>query len=91
MKKRYNKTVIIVSNDTDMLLEISDHIVLLDKGKIVLEGDKYDVFKQDLEQYGVKKPKIIEFEQMVLKEKNIKIGYRDDINDLMKDVYRYVK
>ncbi len=91
LKKRYNKTVIIVSNDTDMLLEISDYIVLLDKGKIVLEGNKYDVFKQDLEQYGVKKPKIIEFEQMVLKEKNIKIGYRDDINDLMKDVYRYVK
>lgn len=74
-----------------MLHKISDHIVLLDKGKIVLEGSKYEVFKQDIEKYGVKKTKIIEFEELVYKEKNIKIGYRDDINDLMKDVYRYVK
>ena len=91
LKNRYHKTVIMVSNDTDMLHKISDHIVLLDKGKIVLEGSKYEVFKQDIEKYGVKKPKIIEFEELVYKEKNIKIGYRDDINDLMKDVYRYVK
>ena len=91
LKNRYHKTVIIVSNDTDMLHKISDHIVLLDKGKIILEGSKYEVFKQDIEKYGIKKPKIIEFEELVYKEKKIKIGLRDDINDLMKDVYRYVK
>ncbi len=91
LKNRYHKTIIIVSNDTDMLHRISDHIVLLDKGKIILEGSKYEVFKQDIEKYGIKKPKIIEFEELVYKEKKIKIGLRDDINDLMKDVYRYVK
>lgn len=91
LKNRYKKTVIIVSNDTDLLLQIADHVVLLDKGKIIYDNNKYEVFKQDLEKYGLKRPKIIEFEQMVLEKKNIKIGYRDDINDLMKDVYRYVK
>ena len=83
--------MIIVSNDTDLLLQIADHVVLLDKGKIIYDNNKYEVFKQDLEKYGLKRPKIIEFEQMVLEKKNLKIGYRDDINDLMKDVYRYVK
>lgn len=91
LKTRYKKTIIIVSNDTDFLLRLVDHIILLDKGKIVYDGNKYEVFKQDLEKFGLKRPKIIEFEQMVLEKKNIKIGYRDDINDLMKDVYRYVK
>ncbi len=91
LKNRYKKTIIVVSNDTDLLLKISDHVILLDKGKIVLEGNKYDVFKQDIEKYSLKRPKIIEFEQLVLEKKGIKIGYRDDINDLMKDVYRYVK
>ncbi len=91
LKNRYKKTVIIVSNDTDFLLQVVDHVILLDKGRIIYEGNKYDVFKQDLEKYKIKRPKIIEFEQLVLQKKNIKIGYRDDINDLMKDVYRYVK
>ena len=91
LKTRYKKTIIIVSNDTDFLLQLVDHVILLDKGKIVYDGNKYEVFKQDLEKFGLKRPKIIEFEQMVLEKKNIKIGYRDDINDLMKDVYRYVK
>ena len=91
LKTRYKKTIIIVSNDTDFLLRLVDHVILLDKGKIVYDGNKYEVFKQDLEKFGLKRPKIIEFEQMVLEKKNIKIGYRDDINDLMKDVYRYVK
>lgn len=91
LKNRYKKTIIVVSNDIDLLLKISDHVILLDKGKIVLEGNKYDVFKQDIEKYSLKRPKIIEFEQLVLEKKGIKIGYRDDINDLMKDVYRYVK
>lgn len=91
LKNRYKKTIIVVSNDTDLLLKISDYVILLDKGKIVLEGNKYDVFKQDIEKYSLKRPKIIEFEQLVLEKKGIKIGYRDDINDLMKDVYRYVK
>ena len=91
LKTRYKKTIIIVSNDTDLLLQIAEHIILLDKGKIIYDGNKYEVFKQDLEKYGLKKPKIIEFEQLVLEKKHIKIGYRDDINDLMKDVYRHVK
>ena len=91
LKNRYKKTIIVVSNDTDLLLRISDNVILLDKGKIILEGNKYDVFKQDISKYGLKRPKIIEFEQLVLEKKGIKIGYRDDINDLMKDVYRYVK
>ena len=90
LKNRYKKTLIIVSTDTDLLLKICDDVTVLSKGKVVLTGSKYDVFKQDIEKYGLKKPKIIEFEQLVLKEKGIRIGYRDEINDLMKDIYRNV-
>lgn len=91
LKNRYNKTIIITSKNTDFLLRLCDNIKIIYKNEIVLSGNKYDVFTKDIEKYGLKKPKIILFEQLVKKEKNIKLLYRDDINDLMKDVYRNVK
>lgn len=92
LKNDYKKTVIIVTHDVDLLHKIADYIFVLDKAHKILEGTKYEVFtNQMLSGIGIKPPKIIEFEQLVLSKKNIKLGYRDDINDLMKDVYRHVK
>lgn len=88
-----NKTIIVASNDTDFLHEIADYVVLMHNGKIIKKGNKYDVFsdKKVLRRSGVCEPKIMEFVDIVKQKKNVDIGYRDDINDVMKDIYRYVR
>lgn len=90
LKNRYNKSIIIMSRDSEFAHIISDRILVLYNGKLVLSGTKYEVFTSNIEKFGLKRPNIIEFEKMVLKNKNVKLFYRDDINDLMKDVYRNV-
>jgi energy-coupling factor transport system ATP-binding protein len=90
LKNRYKKTIILVSHDVDLIHQISDKIIVLNDGKVVLDGNKYDVFKHEaeLKKYGIKLPKAIEFSNLVYKKTGKKIGYRDDINDILKDVYR---
>lgn len=90
--KSKDKIIVIASNNIDFALEVSDFIIVMDSGKIVLSGNKYDVFKEEnlLKSIGIMPPKITEFENYVLKEKNIRLGYRDQINDLLKDIYRNV-
>ncbi len=90
LKNRYKKTIILVSHDVDLVHQISDKIIVLNDGKVVLDGNKYDVFKHEaeLKKYGIKLPKAIEFSNLVYKKTGKKIGYRDDINDILKDVYR---
>lgn len=90
LKTRYNKTIIFVSNNLDFVLEVADYVYVLYDKEIVLEGKKIDVLSKTdiLKKYGIIGPNITSFENLVLAKKQIKIGYRYEINDLIKDIYR---
>lgn len=91
IKRRYNKTVIIFSNDSNFVHSIAENLFIINKDRIVAQGNKYDIFNNEklLRNNKIKIPNIIAFEKIVLKNKNIKLGLRDNINDLIKDIYYY--
>lgn len=90
--KRNNKIIIITSCNTNFLLEISDRIIVINKGLIV-EGDRFSILSDEklLNSINLKLPDVLNFSNKVKELKKIKIGYRDNINDLIKDIYRYAK
>ena len=92
LKNEYKKTVIIATNDYEFVHKVADYIYVLGNKGVVLEGNKYDVFtNKKIFDYGIGVPKVIDFSQRVLENKKVKMGFRDDLDDLLKDIYRYVK
>ena len=90
IKSRYQKTIVIASNDVDFLNKIADEIVILKNGKVLLFGNKQEVFKniEILEKEEIPLPNITEFENYVLKSKKVHLGHRSEVNDLVKDILR---
>ena len=93
LKVRYYKTIIVVSNNSDLIHSLCDDIILISNGSILKYGDKYEIFTDSklLKSCNLLMPDVIHFSNMVLKKKNINLGFRDDINDLVKDIYRFVR
>ncbi len=90
-KRNDNKKIIIItSNDTNFLLSISDRIIVLDGGKIIADDNKYNILENEdlLKKIHIEMPNIINFKNKVLKNKNINLIHRDNLNDLIKDIYR---
>ena len=93
IKRRYNKTIIIFSNNSNFVHNISDYLIIINKDKIIAQGNKYEIFnnEQILKENKIKIPNIIEFEKLVKNNKNINIGLRDNTNDLIKDICYHIE
>ena len=92
-QKQLGKIIIIITNNQDFLLKISDRVITIEPNKVNLFENKYEFFKNKslLSKLNIIQPYIIEFESYVKEQKNINLGYRDNINDLIKDIYRNAK
>ncbi len=88
LKVRYNKTIVIVTHDVDMLYEIVDNIVVLDKGKIISEGNKVNVFSnvEYLNKHNAPIPNIVRFEKKIYDKYGLDMGYIPNMNALIRKI-----
>lgn len=93
LEKRKGKLIVVTSYNEEFILQISDRIIAIVDDELKYDGDKIKFFKNNslLNKLHVAQPNIINFEEEVEKMKKIKLGYRDNINDLIKDIYRNAK
>jgi len=92
LKYIYNKTVIVVSHDVDMLYKLADNIIILKDGSILLSGKKHEVFEhiEVLKGNNINIPRIVDFNNKAYNKKGIKLGRYSEINDLIKAIYKNV-
>lgn len=91
LRDKHNKTIIISSHNINLLYEITDNIVILKKGKILVAEETTRVYQNTslLEENEMEIPDLIQF-TILAKRKKVKLSFHRDIRDLIKDVYKHV-
>ena len=66
------KTIIIVTHDMNIVLNYSDHVVVMNDGKVAFEGTPSDLFSGDISTYSIDVPELFKFVKL-LESKGIKL------------------
>jgi len=92
-EKRNGKTIIITSLDENFLLRVSDTVAIIYNGKVLIYDDKYKILEKEkvLEKVNMKVPNILRIQKRIKDTKNIEFRYKNNINDLLKDVCKNEK
>ena len=89
LKNKFDKTIILITNDVSFLFDIVDNVHVINKGKQVLSEGK-DIFYNSKLYRFTKIPKIIEFTKYA-EYKGHDIKKCTDIKELIKELYRNVR
>lgn len=91
LKKKYKKTIIIVSQDINVLYELTNYLIIFKDNKVLISDSTNTIFKDltFLENNEIELPNIILFNKIALTYGK-KLANSKDVKDLIKDVYRNV-
>lgn len=93
LKEKYDKTIILVTHDVDLLYELVDNVVVLNNGNIIKEGTKEEVFSdvEFLDKNNTPVPSIVRFERIVYDKYKIDLGMVYNVNDLVRSISNSLK
>lgn len=87
LKKKYRKTLIVVSHDMDFVYQYSDEVILLDHGKLILKDTTVPFFNNEvIYKHGIAKPVLLKTYEMLNDEKPRERLTFNDVAKQIKDV-----
>ena len=82
-----NKTIIMITHDMDLVYEHATRVIVMDQGRIVFDGKKEELFKEEYKNHHLAKPKILEAIDYINEKTGRNIGYDNfTLNDLLKSL-----
>ena len=85
------KTVVIITHDMNALWEVSTRIIVLDDKKIIYDGDKYNLFKNEelVKKHSLDYPDIIKIMNTIKEKtgKDIDV-YKENVNDAFDELLK---
>ena len=92
MKDEYNKTIIFITNDSEIIYKYAGHMIIIKEENILMEGIPSDIYQKIsfLNRNKINIPDIVKVTYLAKKNKGIKIDYHKDVRDIIKDIYKHV-
>lgn len=87
-----NGKVVIIEDNLDVLYEVTDKVLVIKNGSVLLNGDtKEELINVSLLLNNSIVPPTLPYITYLAKEnKNVKLFYHTDIRDIIKDIYKHV-
>lgn len=89
LKDKYQRTIILISNDIEFIFKCFDHIYVIKESKLVFTCEISDLYNQNIDRH-IQLPQIVDFVKKA-RNKGAKIEDFYEFNELIKGVYRDVK
>lgn len=92
LKEQFHKTIIFISNDSNILYKYTNEMIFIKKDKIILTGATNETYLRVdyLNRNKFSIPDTVKFTYLAKKKKQVKIDYHKDIRDIIKDIYKHV-
>lgn len=92
LKEQFNKTIIIISNDSNILYKYTNNMLFIKENEIILSGPTNETYLRVdyLKRNKFEIPDIVQFTYLAKKNKKVKIDYHKDIRDIIKDIYKHI-
>ena len=92
LKEKYNKTIIILSQVSNLLYELTDNLIILSNNQVLVSGKTKTIFKDKefLTSKNIPLPDILVFKELV-KNKEIDFSKLNTIDELVKGVLENVQ